>query len=544
MEKLKILNLSHSRKLRQTPDFSNLPNLEKLILKDCPSLSQVSPTIGQLKKILLINLKDCTGLHDLPRSIYKLESLKTLILSGCTKIDKLEEDIEQMKSLTTLIADKTAITRVPFGVVRSKSIGYISLCGFEGFSLNVIPSIIWSWMSPKSNILSLVQTYAMGVSSLDFLDEQNSTFYGLSSILKELQNVQRLWLKCNSSEAQLHIVKSILQAMPGTSQVSNVNTLASIDCRSQVSISGSKNSWTSLLIQLGMNCHVTDILRANILQERSTISGPSLLPGGKSAYWLTFMGDGSSVTFKVPQVDGHNLKTIMCVVYSSSLDNVTSEDLKIVLVINCTKNTIQLYKKAALASLKDKEWQRVVSHIEPDNEVEIVVVFGNKFVVKKTTIYLIYDEVIQENTEHSHELDKGVCPSDGDENKGDPKKKGKGSHVGIDNDSSDDDIQEVEHAMHSGRETCRSNEMTEKLVEWEEAFEAKAARYMGTSMEATSSVAMSDHSITKCVTVLEEIGDISDDIYMKALEKFRKPDWREMFLAMSNDKRRAWLFRL
>ncbi|CAI8613796.1 unnamed protein product [Vicia faba] len=127
LKELKILNLSHSHNLRETPDFSYLPNLEKLILEDSPSLSSISSTIEHLSKILLINLKDCTGLRKLPRSIYKLESLKTLIVSGCTKIDKLEEDIEQMKSLTTLVAEKIAITRVPFALVKSKSVGYISV---------------------------------------------------------------------------------------------------------------------------------------------------------------------------------------------------------------------------------------------------------------------------------------------------------------------------------------------------------------------------------------------------------------------------------
>ncbi|CAJ1949617.1 unnamed protein product [Sphenostylis stenocarpa] len=37
LERLKFLNLS-SKHLSKTPDFSKLPNLEKLILKDCPSL--------------------------------------------------------------------------------------------------------------------------------------------------------------------------------------------------------------------------------------------------------------------------------------------------------------------------------------------------------------------------------------------------------------------------------------------------------------------------------------------------------------------------
>ncbi|XP_058755526.1 disease resistance protein RPV1-like isoform X2 [Vicia villosa] len=144
MEKLKILNLSHSHFLTRSPDFSNMPNLEKLVLKDCPLLSKISPSIGHLNKILLINLEDCSGLRSLPRSIYKLKSLKTLILSGCVHIDELEE--EQIESSTTLHENITPITRISFSVIRSKSIGYISLCGCEGFSRYVFLFIIWLWM--------------------------------------------------------------------------------------------------------------------------------------------------------------------------------------------------------------------------------------------------------------------------------------------------------------------------------------------------------------------------------------------------------------
>ncbi|KAJ1393717.1 Leucine-rich repeat domain superfamily [Sesbania bispinosa] len=61
LDRLKILNLSHSHYLTQTPDFSRLPNLEKLILKDCPQLSEVHSTIGDLKFLILLNLKDWSG---------------------------------------------------------------------------------------------------------------------------------------------------------------------------------------------------------------------------------------------------------------------------------------------------------------------------------------------------------------------------------------------------------------------------------------------------------------------------------------------------
>ncbi|RHN59578.1 putative winged helix-turn-helix DNA-binding domain, leucine-rich repeat domain, L [Medicago truncatula] len=217
LAKLKILNLSHSHYLMHTPDFSYLPNLEKLVLKDCPMLTEVSHTIGDLGEILLIDLEDCVSLRSLPRSIYKLKSLKTLILSGCIMIDKLEEDIEQMESLTTLLADNTALTRVPFSIVRSKSIVYISLCGHEGFSRDVFPSIIKSWMSPTNNLPSYFQTSTI-MSSHVPLDVPRSSSQELSSISKYLPSIRSLWVKC-SSDLQLFWMPYMPQILKNWNQL-------------------------------------------------------------------------------------------------------------------------------------------------------------------------------------------------------------------------------------------------------------------------------------------------------------------------------------
>jgi Leucine-rich repeat (LRR) protein len=264
VESLTILNLSHSLRLTETPDFSCLPNLEKLVLKDCPSLSAVSHSIGSLHKLLMINLTDCTGLRKLPRSIYKLKSLETLILSGCSKINKLEEDLEQMESLTTLIADNTAITKVPFSIVRSKNIGYISLCGFEGFSNDVFPSIIRSWMSPSNNVESLVQT----------------------SVFKDLPKLRSLWVECNSKRQLSRNVKNILDVLKAKncrkldesetiSQNSDMfPSLLIDDCLGQVCTSGSKNYLKSFLIQMGVKCQVSNIAKDSVLQV--CISLPSI----------------------------------------------------------------------------------------------------------------------------------------------------------------------------------------------------------------------------------------------------------------------------
>ncbi|VVA21175.1 PREDICTED: TMV resistance N [Prunus dulcis] len=56
---LKILNLSHSHSLVTTPDLSGVPNLEKLILKDCINLVVIDESLGNLEKLIFLNLKDC-----------------------------------------------------------------------------------------------------------------------------------------------------------------------------------------------------------------------------------------------------------------------------------------------------------------------------------------------------------------------------------------------------------------------------------------------------------------------------------------------------
>ncbi|CAL5186047.1 unnamed protein product [Lathyrus oleraceus] len=427
MGNLKILNLSHSHYLTHTPDFSYMPNLEKLVLKDCPTLSKVSPSIGHLNKILLINLENCISLCNLPRSIYKLKSLKTLILSGCIKIDKLEEDLEQMESLTTLLANNTAITRVPFSVVRSQSIGYISLCGYQGFSRDVFPSIIWSWMSPSNNLSSQFQTSSL-MSSFAALDVPSSSSDELSAFSNHLPRLRSLWVDCKS-EDQLSLDSKIivdtlyatvskeLESTATTSQVSDMTTTLIQRC-TQVQVLGSKHFLKSLLIQMGMDCQVTNILKEKILQNMDVNgSGGCLFPGDSYPDWLTFNSEGSSVTFKVPQVEGCNLKTMMCIVYTSTLDITTKDGLKNMLVNNYTKANIQLYKKEALISFKDEEKKRIVSSLEPGNKVEVVAVFENNFFVKKIAVYLVFDKPIGKTRDlyYLPDLNDIACSDDGSE---------------------------------------------------------------------------------------------------------------------------------
>ncbi|AES73373.1 hypothetical protein MtrunA17_Chr3g0135571 [Medicago truncatula] len=142
-----------------------------------------------------------------------------------------------------------------------------------------------------------------------------------------------------------------------------------------------------------------------------------LLPGDSYPNWLTFNSEGSSVTFEVPQVERHNLKTMMCIVYTSTSDDITSDGLKNVLVINHTRAIIQLYKSETLISFGDEEGERVVSSIEPGNKVEVVVVFENGFIVKRIAVYLVYDNSIGKTIDLYHLPDLNIidCSSDDSE---------------------------------------------------------------------------------------------------------------------------------
>ncbi|PNX88519.1 disease resistance protein (TIR-NBS-LRR class), partial [Trifolium pratense] len=114
-------------------------------------------------------------------------------------IDKLEEDILQMESLTTLIATNSGVKEVPYSILRSKSIAYISLCGYEGLTRDVFPSLIKSWMSPTINSLPGVSPFG-GISlsrvSLDIVESNNMGYESpMPNILTKLRSV---WVQFHS----------------------------------------------------------------------------------------------------------------------------------------------------------------------------------------------------------------------------------------------------------------------------------------------------------------------------------------------------------
>ncbi|KAJ9686989.1 hypothetical protein PVL29_015729 [Vitis rotundifolia] len=102
LERLKVIDLSNSRKLIQMSEFSSMPNLERLILNGCVSLIDIHPSVGNMKKLTTLCLRSCDKLKDLSDSIGNLESLEILDLCYCSKFEKFSGKGGNMKSLKEL----------------------------------------------------------------------------------------------------------------------------------------------------------------------------------------------------------------------------------------------------------------------------------------------------------------------------------------------------------------------------------------------------------------------------------------------------------
>lgn len=170
---LKILDLSQSKLMTTTPDFSGTPNLEKLKFFNCTSLLKVHPSIGCLGKLTDLRMEGCSNLQSLPSSICNAVSLERLMLSDCKSFEQLPEDLGSLKCLRVLQVDGTAIETLP------DSIGL--LCNLSELHLNFCPRLV----ALPSNICNLRSLQALFVTACSNL-EQFPSELGNMECLREL----------------------------------------------------------------------------------------------------------------------------------------------------------------------------------------------------------------------------------------------------------------------------------------------------------------------------------------------------------------------
>ncbi|XP_048436906.1 TMV resistance protein N-like [Pyrus x bretschneideri] len=158
---LKHIDLRCSNKLKNTPDFNGLPNLENLELSTCKNLVEIHPSIAILKRLKVLQLGGCESIKSLPSKV-EMDSLVHFNLGGCSNVKTIPEFGEQMKNLFSLTLDNTAIEKIPSSIGHAVGLRYFSLRKCK--NLLYLPRAI-------CNLKSLYHLDVIGCSKIDKLPE-------------------------------------------------------------------------------------------------------------------------------------------------------------------------------------------------------------------------------------------------------------------------------------------------------------------------------------------------------------------------------------
>ncbi|KAM1752728.1 hypothetical protein ACFXTH_010586 [Malus domestica] len=404
LDKLKILNLSHSHDLTQSPDFSKFPNLEKLILKDCKRLAKVHKSIGDLKSLVLVNLKDCETLKALPRSFYKLKSVKTLVLDGCSRFQSLSEHLGEMASLVTLYADGTAIKKVPPSIIRLEKLECLSLsklkCSLQLPSLQGLRSLT-SLILADSNIEEVPNDIGSSLPCLVELRLDDNNFGSLPS----LSGLSKLFiLSLNGCRNLVEITDlpkslgflhmddcSVLERMPDFSGMSTMVILFSPKLIEFPGLDSALNSGLTLCMITHNN--VIDFLIKDSRLQGWTGGGTITLVGRQIPTWFNHVNEGTQVSFEVPKEIGCNAKALAVCLVSVPHDYVSS---CYIYVINHTKGTSFYVEIVDIFPLEEIIWMGNLSLSETEfnlEESDLVHVIAH-FPVKKIGVRLVCDKLM------------------------------------------------------------------------------------------------------------------------------------------------------
>ncbi|CAN6564252.1 unnamed protein product [Malus baccata var. baccata] len=358
LHNLKTLDLSLSRYLQKSPDFSRVPNLEKLILERCYSLSEIHPSIGHLKRLSLVDLTGCYQLISLPRDFYKLKSVETLLLNRCSKFRELHEDIGEMISLRTLEADGTDIREIP-------------------------------------NL--------SGLSKLETLRLNGSRY--LCTILDLPTNLKVLLADdCPA-----------LETMPDFSEMSNMKELDASDSAELTEVPGLEKSLNSMTwIDMHGCPNLTADFRKNILQGWTSCGlGGIALHGNYVPNWFDFVNEGTQVSFDILPTDDHNFEGLTLFCLFRKCGGKELPDLKITVISHTKRTKLLFYNTRGCVKYANHEddylWQGQLSNnelnLQGGDKVDIVFEirlskyanWKDSVKIMRTGVNLVWDKLMKEN---------------------------------------------------------------------------------------------------------------------------------------------------
>ncbi|KAL3745538.1 hypothetical protein ACJRO7_014623 [Eucalyptus globulus] len=181
--RLKVLNLSNCRMLKETAGLSAFLSLEELILRGCRMLTKLSNSIGMLKHLVELDVSN-TSIVELPNSFVNLKSLKVLKINNC-RLQKLPDAIGMMEELEEIEGEGCGQLEVfPSDIVRVPSLQILKLTETR---LENIPKL------PQSSVATRLKVLDLSYCTMLKETPELSAFLSLEKlILKECEMLTKL----------------------------------------------------------------------------------------------------------------------------------------------------------------------------------------------------------------------------------------------------------------------------------------------------------------------------------------------------------------
>ncbi|KAB5511801.1 hypothetical protein DKX38_028829 [Salix brachista] len=325
----------------------------------------------------------------------------------------------------------TAIRQVPSTIVKLKNLEDLSLCGCKGSTSTTLASHLRSWFLPPSptNLLPLsfhgldrLTTLSLrdcnlsddalprdlgSLRSLTNLELGRNSFRSLPASLSNLLRLTSLKLDDNERietipdlPRNLDVLQASnctsLERLPDISLASRMRLLYIANCPKLIEAPGLDKSKSISHIDMQGCYNISNTLK-NIIHKGCF---PGLvLPGNEIPALFNYKNEGATISFKLPEFDGRILSGInVCIVCSSHLEKKETKRIRINLT-NHTKgftNTFQTVAINLVKSCEDHLWQGHLSNkvfkLGSEDEVELIVFCGNTMIVKKTGVYLVFEQ--------------------------------------------------------------------------------------------------------------------------------------------------------
>ncbi|XP_031371701.1 TMV resistance protein N-like [Punica granatum] len=196
---LRVVDLKCCDILTKTPRLSQFENLERLIIEDCTSLTEIDHSIGELRRLKCLNIKGCDSLAKLPEQICSLEMLREILITKkvCRPFS-LPESIGLLKSLTILEIVRVRMAQISESIGSLENLQRLSLLGCSGFeklpkSFGQLKSLVELDIS-ETQIIRLPKSIRM-LKELKVIKMEHSSIKKLPPTIGKVEKLEELHAK-------------------------------------------------------------------------------------------------------------------------------------------------------------------------------------------------------------------------------------------------------------------------------------------------------------------------------------------------------------